>query len=418
MQPLLVVIGTGRREFREYLMRSIARHYRIHLLLWAEPTWERRYAGSWTVLADPTETVDATDMVDAVRSLSRRERVAGVLAWDEARILQCATVAATLGLPGSHPDVILRCRDKHLTRRALSVAQVPQPPSVLVHTVDQALAAAAEIGYPVVLKPRAMAASLGVVVVHGPTELASRFHFARDTTVAGAWRHDSILVERFVDGPEISVDSVVWHRRVMPMCLARKQLGYPPYCAEVGHTVDAADPLLADPDLLALLDETHAALGIADGMTHTEIRLAADGPKIIEVNGRLGGGMIPYLGMRASGIDPGLAAAAVACGRAPRLRPDRSLVGAVRFFYADSDDTVVHSIAFAPAALPAAVDLRVPLVAPGAVVSPPPRGMLGGRIAYVTAVAATAAECLAAISASAATLRLRSAVRGMPCVSS
>ena len=82
--------------------------------------------------------------------------------------------------------MVLRCRDKHLTRTALAQAGVPQPESVMVSSVVEALSVAAEIGYPVVLKPRAMAASLGVVRVEDAEQLAAYYSFARDTTVPGA----------------------------------------------------------------------------------------------------------------------------------------------------------------------------------------------------------------------------------------
>jgi len=74
-----------------------------------------------------------------------------------------------------------------------------------------------------------------------------------------------------------------------PFCLARKQLGAPPYFEEIGHVVDATDPLLSDPALLAVLSDAHRALGVADGVTHTEIPAHRRGPVIIEVNARLGG---------------------------------------------------------------------------------------------------------------------------------
>jgi len=399
----LLLIGTGRRQFREYLLRSIATEYQVHLLLWAEPTWEREYAHGWTVLDRVTETMDADDMIAAARALP--DPVAGVLAWDEARILQGARVAQALGLPGGDPNAIMRCRDKHLTRQALSTVGVPQPLSVLAASLDEALAAAEKIGYPVIVKPRAMAASLGVVKVHTPAELTAQFTFARDTTVPGAWRYDSVLVEEYVEGPEISVDCVVHRGDVYPMCLAHKQIGYPPYCEEVGHVVHGNDPLLADPDLLAVLRWTHRALGFTDGATHTEVKLSPHGLRVIEVNGRLGGDLIPYLGLRANGIDPGLAAAAVACGRPPAVEPTHARVGAVRFLYVDRDDTTIGEVRFAEAPRPDDLDLLVPLAAPGAVLSPPPKGTLGGRIAYVTAVGDTAAGCAAAIDAAVGTLR-------------
>ena len=398
----LLVVGTGGRAYREYLLASIGARYEVHLLLGAEPTWEREHVAGWTVL-DLTDTLGAEPMIAAARALDPPPD--GVLSWDEARVLQVAKIAAALGLPGGDPEAVLRCRDKQRTRAALDPAGVPQPRWAAARTPDEALAAADRIGYPVVLKPRAMAASLGVVRVDGPAELVARFGFARDTTVPGAWRYDEVLVEEFLTGPEISVDCAVHHGRVYPLCVARKEVGYPPYFEEVGHVVDAADPLLSDPELLAVVQDAHTALGYADGITHTELKLTPAGPKLVEVNARLGGDLIPYLGLRATGVDPGLAAAAVACGRPPVLAPDRKLVGAVRFFYVEADDTTIGSVRFGP--LPSTVDQAVPLVEPGDVVSPPPAGTLFGRVAFATAVAASAAECAAALADAAAALEIR-----------
>jgi biotin carboxylase len=400
----VLVIGTGGRAYREYLLAAIGAQHDVHLVLGAEPTWEPEHVSGWTVL-DLADTVGADAMIAAARALDPPPD--GVLSWDEARVLQVAKVAAALGLPGGDPAAVLRCRDKLRTREALAASAVPQPRWELAGSVADALAAAGRIGYPVVLKPRAMAASLGVVRVDGPDELTRRFGFARDTTVPGAWRYDAVLVEELLTGPEISVDCAVHGGRVHPLCVARKEVGYPPYFEEVGHLVDAADPLLADPELLAVVQDAHTALGYADGMTHTELKLTPAGPKLVEVNARLGGDLIPYLGLRATGVDPGLAAAAVACGQPPALAADRKLVGAVRFFYPDRDGTVVESVDFDPAALPPAVDRAVPLAGPGDVVSPPPKGTLFGRIAFATAVAATAEECRAALAGAAAALRVR-----------
>jgi biotin carboxylase len=410
-RPLLLLIGTGGRAYREYLLRSIGAAYRVHLLADAEPGWERPHVAGATVL-DMADTVGADAMCAAARKLG--EPVAGVLAWDEARVLQAAKVAADLGLPGGDPDAVLRCRDKHLTRSALAAAGVPQPWSVLATGAHEALHAADEIGYPVVVKPRAMAASLGVVRVDSPAELSERFAFARGTTLPGAWRYDSALVEEFLTGPEISVDSAVHNGQVRPMFLARKEIGYPPYFEEVGHTVDAADPLLHDPELLRIIEQTHAALGFTDGITHTEVKLTPAGPKIIEVNARLGGDLIPYLGLRASGIDPGLAAAAVACGHQPDLTPHIHKVGAVRFFYVERENTTLGAVRIDRDGLPAAIDQVVVLSRPGDVISPPPKGTLFGRIAFATAVAETAEECRSALDAAAAALSVEAAHAGVP----
>ncbi|HEX8305422.1 MAG TPA: ATP-grasp domain-containing protein [Jatrophihabitans sp.] len=401
-RPHLLLISTGDHQFREYLLESIAEQYRIHLFLTAEPQWEQRYIDAATVLSD---TLDAEVMIPAALELNERDRIDGVLCWDEARILPASKIAQVLGLPGGDPEMVLRCRDKHLTREAMAAAGVPQPRSIAVGTLEAALDAAAEIGYPVVLKPRAIAASLGVVLAHDEAGLREHFTFAREMNVPGALIYDdqAVLVEEYADGPEISVDCAVFQGQVRPICLAHKVLGYPPYFEEIGHFVDGADPMLADPQMIRALEHAHAALGFTDGMTHTEFRLTPSGPKLIEVNARLGGDLIPYLGMRVTGIDPGLAAAAVACGREPDMTPDRKLFGAVRFSYVPHEMTI-GSIEIDEAALPASIDRAMVRAQPGQRLAPPPAGTVWGRVAYFTVVAETAEACASAIEQAAAAL--------------
>lgn len=413
-RPHLLLISTGDRQFREYLLSSIAQHYRIHLFLAAQPQWEGQYVDAVTTLAD---TMDAELMIAAARELNDRDPIDGVLCWDEARILPAAEVAQALGLPGGNAEMVLRCRDKHLTRELAAAAGVAQPRSVLVASVEQAATVAGEIGYPVVLKPRGVAASLGVVLVQDEADLLEHFDFAHDTTAPGAiLGEDIVLVEEYADGPEISVDCAVFQGEVLPICLARKEIGYPPYFEEIGHLVDGADPLLADPAFRKVLDDVHAAIGFTDGTTHTEFRLTPSGPKLIEVNGRLGGDLIPYLGMLANGIDPGLAAAAVACGIRPEIAPDRKRFGAVRFCYVEHE-MVIASIGFDAERMPDEVQLAGVRAQPGQRYAPPPEGTVWGRIAVVIAVGDTEAQARAVIAAAEAALvvtEASAAVAGEP----
>ncbi|MEF9904735.1 ATP-grasp domain-containing protein [Streptomyces sp. P9-A2] len=410
-RPLLLVVATGMRTYREYLLRSIRGEFDIHLFHVDEPTWEKEYISGWTVL--PT-TLDGPAMADAAREVHAATPVAGVLCWDEGRIHAASYVAEALGLRNGAPDVIWRLRDKGQTREALDAAGVAQPRSIPVRTLEEALAAADRIGYPAILKPRGLGASLGVVRVDDAVQLAEKFAFT-----AGAQGPDPdplpfstdqpVLVEELVTGEEISVDAVVRDGVVTPLFVGRKVVGYPPYAEETGHFVDGDDPLLTDPRLLDALQDTHTALGFRDGWTHSEFMLTTDGPRLIEVNGRLGGDMIPYLGVLATGIDPGLAAARAACGIAPATTPAHHRVAGIRFFYVDHDDTRIESVAFREDELPDAVEQVVAVARPGAVVSPPPKGTVWGRIAFAIATGDSVEACGAALDAAESALDVRGA---------
>jgi len=404
--PLLVVIGgtSGHRMYHEYLLAAISSEYRIHLVDRLERTWVSPYIVGNTVVS----TTDLETVCGVVTEIASRERIQGVLSWHETTVHQTAAIAERLGLATTPAEAIWRCRDKYRSRCALDLMKVPQPEFDLAGTVEEALASAERIGYPVVVKPRAAAGSYGVSLVCSPKEMADRFEFARRTTIPHAPEYDrTVLVEEFLDGHEVSIDSAVINGDVHPVFIGHKRTGYPPYFEEIGHVVSHDDRLLADSEFLDLLQQTHTALGFTSGWTHTEAKLSASGgAKIIEVNARLGGDMIPYLGMAASGINPGLVAAAVACGRSPEINAERELVGGVRFFHVEHSNTVIGSVEFDTAVLPEQIDKAGVLVAPGDVVSPPPQGLRHGRIAYATAVAASAEACEAALDSAGAALRV------------
>ena len=409
-RPTLLIIGTGLRPYREYLLRSISSQFRIHLFHTAEPSWEKEYIEGWTVLPS---TSDGPAMAEVARTVHEREPVDGVLCWDEARIHATSYVAQALGLRNGDPAVIARLRDKGQTRIALDAAGVRQPRSVPVADLEEALAAAVRVGYPAILKPRALGASLGVVRVENAEELRRMFAFTRDTQGPEPIELPAqpVLVEECVIGEEISIDSVVSNGKARPLFIGRKVLGYPPYAEEVGHYVSAGDPLLADAALLDAIQDTHAALGFQDGWTHSEFMLTSTGPQVIEVNGRLGGDLIPYLGLLATGIDPGLTAARAACGLPPELTATEDRTAAIRFFYVAEENTEIESVEFDPARLPEGIHQVLTVARPGAVVSPPPKGTAFGRIALAIAVGDSVADCALALDGAEAALVVRGAVQ-------
>jgi biotin carboxylase len=403
-RPFLLVIATGTRSYREYLLRSVGLAYRVHLFTSVEPSWERQHIVDWTVV---DSTVDGPAMTAAALDLASDQIVDGVLCWTENQILAASEIAQALGLPGTDPDAVRRCRDKHQTRTVLDSARLPQPRSIAVTTLEEALRAMETVGYPAILKPRGLGGSLGVIKVRNPEELTASFEFTRNASVADVPSYVvPVLAEEYVSGPEISIDAVVYHGRVEPLYVARKLVGYDPYCEEIGHYVDATDPLISDPDMLQLLQSTHAALGVTERITHTEIKLTSSGPRVIEVNGRPGGDLIPYLGMRTTGIDAALVAAEVACGRTPDLSRDRKLAAGIRFYYVEQEDTTILSIGFDQERLPPAIDRAETLAKPGDTVSPPPKGLKFDRIAYATAVAQSVDECQDALDAAQEALRV------------
>ncbi|MEU2225413.1 ATP-grasp domain-containing protein [Streptomyces sp. NPDC018347] len=379
--PVLLLVGSGYRPYREYILAAVSRHYRLWLLDSAEATWQLAYC----VGATRVDTRDADAVRAAALSVAGTHPVVGVFTYDETQVVFCARLAQDLGLPGSPPETIANCRDKSATRAVLTAAGVPQPASFTVTTAEEALEAAGKIGYPVIVKARAMAASFGVVRADGPADIAAAFAAADGADFMNLPRYPAnVLVEEFLTGPEISVDAVIHDGEVTPTVIARKRLGLEPYFEETGHDVDAGDPLFRDEELLGQLRDIHRALGFVHGATHSEFKLTPAGPRLVEVNARLGGDLIPYLGTLATGVDPTVAAAHAAAGRRTDLTPKHRKAAAVRFLLPEGHcrtvEVVVHDDRFGPTIHETGITVE-----PGDELDLPPAAFLT-RYAHVIAV--------------------------------
>jgi len=405
---VVLLIGSGQQLYRQYLVEDASQRTPLWLIDAGVATWQRPFVvGSSTVdMLDSARSVpDEKALFEAAAEVSRTHRVLGVFTYDEALVIATAHIAERLGLAGCTVEGADRCRNKHRTRQALTEAGLPQPTFALAATAAEAARAAETIGYPVVLKPRGMGASIGVVRAGDAAELEAAFAVAEHASFIGPPSFEGgVLVEEFMVGPEISVDGAVAAGTYSPLFLARKELGLEPYFEEVSHVVDGADQRLDDPELRHVLAEAHRVLGVQDGITHAEVRLTSKGPVVIEVNARLGGDLIPYLGKLATGIDPGQVAVDVATRTPLRLEPLRQICAGIRFLYPPRDCRVLDISVPEVGDVPGLVAARA-MVAPGRSVRLPPRAHIG-RYAYVICTADQPVACAARLENAAARITL------------
>lgn len=394
-RPLLLLVASSYWVYRAYILESVSARYRLWLLNPVPATWEDPYIIGHTVV----DCLDLEKLTAAAREVARDHDVAGVYCYDEVYIETSAHLSAALGFPVLDPDAVARCRDKSAAREALRDAGLPQPASRAVASLEQARAFADEVGYPVIVKPRNLGGSLGLSKAEGPDDLDRAFALTDGTRMDGIRQFDDyVVVEEFLDGPEVSFECVVHRGECTPLIVARKVLGGSGDLAfeEIGHDVDANDPLLTDPGMLDLLTRAHAAAGFTDGFTHIEFKLTPDGARhVIEINARLGGGMIPYLGLLTSGVDAPLAAAHVVAGRPPAVAFPKPLRAAsIRFAYPPYDMEVTSATAHRELMRPPVTEVEVG-VQPGMRVRRPPHGL--ARTGFVIAVGASAEETAAAV---------------------
>lgn len=272
-------------------------------------------------LADRHALVSAEDE-EGVAEVAEREEVGGLVAPGIDRpVLVAARVAARLGL--SHPldpETAARAVSKLAQRRAFDAAGVPQP--------RWSLGAESVPPLPVVVKPPDRQGQVGISLVRSPEDLAPAVEAA-----ASAARSGEALVEELVDGPEVTVNAFSSGGEFRALTVTDRVVAEPPaFGVALAHVWPSEE---AVENAVAAARAAAEALGVREGPTYTQIRLGPDGPRVIELAARLGGGHDAELCDAALGIDLNALALAAAFGRRVRVPEARPAGGAcVRFLVA------------------------------------------------------------------------------------
>ncbi len=239
------------------------------------------------------------DWVAFAQAIHRLDPVSAVGTVHELEQHHAARIASALGLPMHDLDTVTAVHDKALMRERLRAAGVDDTPSAVVRDLTEATEFAARHGFPLIAKPVQGAGSTGIARVHRAADLPAAMAKAG---VRSQWSSGEVLLERLLPGPQISVEAVSEEKEHVVVGITAKSSS-PEHLVELGHVCPA--PLDEDTTTAVrdLVERTLTALGVTFGVTHTEIVLTPQGPRIIETHLRYAGDRITTLVHDVTGVD-------------------------------------------------------------------------------------------------------------------
>jgi biotin carboxylase len=284
-------------------------------------------------LAGRFEKVDLKDkegIETLARSLMEDGGLAGIMTAGTDFSATVAWAAERLGLPGIPYGTALDASDKERMRRRFKAAGVPSPEFVILKEIPSGEAGfSLPFPWPAVVKPVDNMGSRGCRRVDCFDELREALIDALKFSRSGR-----AIVEEYMEGPEFSVDALVYRGEIVICGLADRHIFFPPYFIEMGHTMPTdLEPAKAKV-LLEVFKAGVRALGIDNGAAKGDIKLTPKGPMIGEIAARLSGGYMsgwtyPY----ASGVEPTRGAIKICLGKSPGpLEPERNWTCAERAF--------------------------------------------------------------------------------------
>lgn len=239
------------------------------------------------------ETNNASEILDSVK----KYEFDGVITVCDYYFEIVREVADGLGVPCPVPKKIKNVRNKHLMRQELDKFNIPNAKYIIAKSFEDALSGADCIDYPLIVKPVDLASSSFVCLVNNEEELRKAYEQIESFNVnfRGQEREPIVLLEEYMIGDEVSVESVSFNGETTIIGITDKSLTGKPYFIENAHMFPAK---ISEDERISL--EKYAidvlnAVGFDNGISHMEVKLTKNGPRVVEINPRTPGNYIVEL---------------------------------------------------------------------------------------------------------------------------
>lgn len=203
-----------------------------------------------------------------------------------------AYVSEKLGLNGTPHSVFFKLKNKAFIRRlSQNINEFASIRFYQYEGKDEGL-------YPCVIKPCIGNSKMGVSYVETQRDFREAIAYA---SVKG---NTDILIEEYVDGKELSIESISFHGQHHIIQITDKDSSGAPHFVELGHHQPAIIPEKIRAKIESAIPSLLTAIGYTDGASHIEVKHNGDDLWLIEANLRGGGDHISNeLVQLSSGID-------------------------------------------------------------------------------------------------------------------
>jgi carnosine synthase len=343
----VVVFLTAGYEGKRFIF-EIARKMNLRVVIIdSQESWSQQLLEEGVI--EKFIPMEITDMdlsylpcVEAIQGVKENfGQLDGIVSFAELAQQLVAKLCDHFQVPGNSLQSVNAARDKYQSRDAWETAGLPTPKHYLIKEEEHIPLAGEHVGFPAVIKPIFGAASIGVVRVDSMEQLHTQVMKVRQQLLsarvingalqegiigddegcdAAAWIDLSIMMEQYLDGPEVDVDIIMADGESVYEAMADNWPTIEPYFNETGSNCPSILPQYQQDELRDLAVASVKALGLTMGVFHVEGKYTTHGPRIIEVNCRMGGGPVHLINQLVWGVDLVVEQMILSCGGEPRER--------------------------------------------------------------------------------------------------
>ena len=238
-------------------------------------------------VADHFYPISITE-VDEICEICQRIQPKGVVSiGSDLATVAVNRVAEKMGLIGNSIECTEVSTNKYLMRERLKTGGIPCPGYWLAGKNGSDLEVNPK-DFPLIVKPVDRSGSRGISLVKDGSELVDAVQAAREQSFSA-----QVIIEQFIEGRELSVESISWQGRHYILQFTDKETTGAPHYIEKAHHQPAELSASQKESLVRLTRKSLDCLMVKNGASHSEFKITASGEMyLIEVGARMGGDCI------------------------------------------------------------------------------------------------------------------------------
>ena len=198
-------------------------------------------------------------------------------------------VCEKLDLPAHSYNAAVNASVKTQMRACFEKNEVPSPKFIRAGQEDINAGLLKKVlekmDFPFVVKPVDNMGARGCRMVRSKEEFLKAVKLAAKCSRTGY-----AIIEEYMEGPEFSIDALVYKGKFIVTGFAIRHIKYEPYFIEVGHTMPAKISKKMHDELISVFALGAKAEGLTCGAAKADIKYTKNGPMIGEIAARLSGG--------------------------------------------------------------------------------------------------------------------------------
>jgi len=144
--------------------------------------------------------------IDDVMNIIEIEKPVGVVvAFGGGTAVKLTKKLHERGVPiiGTSADSIDVCEDRNRFDELLEMLNIPRPKGYCVMTTDEALTAAAKLGYPVLMRPSYVLGGQNMIIAFDPDDICEYMEI-----ILSSKQENPVLIDKYLSGIELEVDAI------------------------------------------------------------------------------------------------------------------------------------------------------------------------------------------------------------------